>query len=158
MKRRKCRKTVLLACMGVLTGALTLTVKRTGRFIGWAASVPLSGSIKTDSSVCRLEREEEAGLLVHLPVPLGSTVWRVRENPACHIGVREAETFLFGRIVTPRWICEPVPFTLALLEAWGITVFQTEEEGKERIRYDAERASRPEEIPGQGQQGPGCLL
>lgn len=85
-----------------------------------------------------LEREEEAGLLVHLPVPLGSTVWRIGDNPACHVGVREAETFLFGKVITPRRICEPVPFTLALLEAWGITVFQTEAEGKERIRRDAE--------------------
>lgn len=84
-----------------------------------------------------LEREEEAGLLVHLPVPLGSTVWRVKENHACHIGVREAETFLFGRVVTPRRIVEPVPFALSLLDEWGRTVFKTEEEGKECIGHDA---------------------
>ena len=34
-------------------------------------------------------RDEAAGLLLRLPVPLGATVWRVRDNPACHYGVRE---------------------------------------------------------------------
>ena len=33
-------------------------------------------------------RDEAAGLLLRLPVPLGATVWRVRDNPACHYGVR----------------------------------------------------------------------
>lgn len=74
-------------------------------------------------------RDEAAGLLLRLPVPLGATVWRVRDNPACHHGVREAEKFLFGRVVTPRRIVEPTPFTLALLDAWGKTVFSTEAEG-----------------------------
>ena len=32
----------------------------------------------------RYREEEEHGLLLHLPVPLGAAVWRVRENPACH--------------------------------------------------------------------------
>ena len=27
-------------------------------------------------------RDEAAGLLLRLPVPLGATVWRVRDNPA----------------------------------------------------------------------------
>ena len=36
----------------------------------------------------RYREEEERGLLLHLPVPLGAAVWRVRENPACHYGVR----------------------------------------------------------------------
>lgn len=54
-------------------------------------------------------RDEAAGLLLRLPVPLGATVWRVRDNPACHYGVREAEKFLFGRVVTPRRIVEPTP-------------------------------------------------
>ena len=56
-------------------------------------------------------RDEAAGLLLRLPVPLGATVWRVRDNPACHYGVREAEKFLFGRVVTPRRIVEPTTFT-----------------------------------------------
>lgn len=45
----------------------------------------------------RYRKDEAAGLLLRLPVPIGSTVWRVRQNPACHYGVREAEKFLFGR-------------------------------------------------------------
>lgn len=80
-----------------------------------------------------------AGLLLRLPVPLGATVWRVRDNPACHYGVREAEKFLFGRVVTPRRIVEPTPFTLALLDAWGKTVFSTEAEGRTMLEHDTKR-------------------
>ena len=76
-------------------------------------------------------RDEAAGLLLRLPVPLGATVWRVRDNPACHYGVREAEKFLFGRVVTP--------FTLALLDAWGKTVFSTEAEGRTMLEHDTKR-------------------
>ena len=64
----------------------------------------------------RYREEEERGLLLHLPVPLGAAVWRVRENPACHYGVRQAEIFLFGEVVTPRRIVEETPFTLRLLD------------------------------------------
>lgn len=60
----------------------------------------------------RYREEEERGLLLRLPVPLGAAVWRVRENPACHYGVRQAEIFLFGEVVTPRRIVEETPFTL----------------------------------------------
>ena len=84
--------------------------------------------------------DERAGLLLRLPVPVGAIVWRVRSNPACHYGVRQAEIFLFGRVCTPRRIVEAVPFTLALLEDWGMTVFQTEDEGRRIIEHDAERA------------------
>lgn len=84
--------------------------------------------------------DERAGLLLRLPVPIGATVWRVRSNPACHYGVRQAEIFLFGRVCTPRRIVEPVPFTLALLEEWGKTVFLTEDEGRRLIEDDAKRA------------------
>lgn len=72
--------------------------------------------------------------MIHLPVPLGTIVWRVMNNPACHHGVQDAEIFLFGRVVTPRIIAEPAPFTLALLDGWGRTVFKTKEEAKEVIR------------------------
>lgn len=74
-------------------------------------------------------RDEAAGLLLRLPVPLGATVWRVRE----------AEKFLFGRVVTPRRIVEPIPFTLALLDAWGKTVFSTEAEGRTMLEHDTKR-------------------
>ena len=87
------------------------------------------------SDALELERyraDMRAGLLLRLPVPLGVTVWRVRDNPACHYGVREAEKFLFGKVVTPRRIVEPAPFTLALLDGWGKTVFKTEDEGRRR--------------------------
>ena len=76
-------------------------------------------------------RDEAAGLLLRLPVPL--------DNPACHYGVREAEKFLFGRVVTPRRIVEPTPFTLALLDAWGKTVFSTEAEGRTMLEHDTKR-------------------
>ena len=81
----------------------------------------------------RYRKDEAAGLLLRLPVPIGSTVWRVRQNPACHYGVREADKFLFGRVVTPRRIVEPVPFTLLLLDEWGRTVFLTKHEADKML-------------------------
>jgi hypothetical protein len=84
----------------------------------------------------RYRADMRAGLLLRLPVPLDATVWRVRENPACHFGVQNAEIFLFGKVVTPRRIVEPVHFTLALLDRWGESVFLTEAEGKEAISHD----------------------
>lgn len=77
---------------------------------------------------------ETTGLLLRLPVPLGTTVWRVQNNPACHEYVQNAETFLYGRVVSPRLIVKPVPFALAMLEDWGKTVFATETEGLEKVR------------------------
>ena len=81
----------------------------------------------------RYRKGEAAGLLLRLPAPIGSTVWRVRQNQACHYGVREAEKFLFGRVVTPRRIVEPVPFTLLLLDEWGRTVFLTKHEADKML-------------------------
>lgn len=85
----------------------------------------------------RYREEEERGLLLHLPVPLGVAVWRVRENPACHYGVRQAEIFLFGEVVTPRRIVEETPFTLHLLDEWGKSVFATEEEGRSHLNDES---------------------
>ena len=48
----------------------------------------------------RYRADMRAGLLLRLPVPLDATVWRVRENPACHFGVQNAEIFLFGKVGT----------------------------------------------------------
>lgn len=93
--------------------------------------------------------DEAAGLLLRLPVPRGTIVWRVRANPACHYGVRQAEKFLFGKVVTPRMIVEPVPFDLPMLDAWGKTVFETESEGRKIIDHDTARASQT------GPEGPG---
>jgi len=78
--------------------------------------------------------DETAGLLLHLPVPLGTKVWRVQHNPACNKYVQDAEIFLFGKVTTPRLIVEPVSFTLAMLEDWGETVFATESEGQKKAR------------------------
>ncbi len=85
----------------------------------------------------RYREEEEHGLLLHLPAPLGAAVWRVRENPACHYGVRQAEIFLFGEVVTPRRIVEETPFTLRLLDEWGKSVFATEEEGRSHLNDES---------------------
>lgn len=107
----------------------------------------------------RYRADEAAGLLLHLPVPLGTIVWRVRANPGCHYGVRQAEIFLFGKVVTPRKIVEPVPFDLSMLDAWGKTVFKTEHEGRKIIDHDTTRASQAgPESPGQKEPGPGGLL
>lgn len=85
----------------------------------------------------RYRADIKAGLLLRLPVPLGTTVYRVRRNPACHYGVQQAEIFLFGKVETPRRIVEAVPFSLPLLEEWGKTVFQTEAEGKEHLHDES---------------------
>ena len=96
------------------------------------------GQTKTRRKTLQQYRNDEAaGLLLHLPVPLGTKVWRVQQNPACHEYVQNAETFLFGRVVTPRLIVKPVTFTLELLEDWGKTVFATEDEGVEQARRQA---------------------
>lgn len=81
----------------------------------------------------RYRKDEAAGLLLHLPAPIGSPVWRIRDNPACHYGVRETEKFLLGKVVTPRRIAEQVPFSLDLLEAWGRTVFLTRGEAEKLL-------------------------
>ena len=69
----------------------------------------------------------------------GATVWRVTGQPSLSLRVREAEKFLFGRVVTPRRIVEPTLFTLALLDAWGKTVFSTEAEGRTMLEHDTKR-------------------
>ena len=93
----------------------------------------MSSTKATHSTLKQYRTDEAAGLLLRLPVPLGRTVWRIQENPACHQYVRDAETFLFGKVVTPRQIVEPVPFTLPLLAEWGNTVFATQSEGEKRM-------------------------
>lgn len=76
------------------------------------------------------EKDPAACLLVKLPVPLGATVWRICRNPAWNSGVESAELFLFGQACTPSRIVRPCGFSLAMLEEWGTTVFQTEEAAK----------------------------
>lgn len=93
------------------------------------------GNMKTAlESLKRYQSDERLGLLLHLPVPLGTTVWRIQHNPACHPYVQDAETFLFGKVVTPPLIVEPAPFTLAMLDEWGKTVFTTKIEGEKKVR------------------------
>lgn len=77
--------------------------------------------------------DEAAGLLLRLPVPLGTSVWQVKANPACHRGVRAAEEFLYGKVVTPKYVVVQISFTLDLLSEWGHTVFLTESEGRTLI-------------------------
>ncbi len=87
-----------------------------------------------ETALKQYQADETAGLLLRLPVPLGEKVWRVQHNPACHRYVREAETFLYGKVVTPQLIVEPVSFTLAMLDDWGKTVFATKSEGEQKVR------------------------
>lgn len=140
-KRKWFQRTAQPACIGEHLVVLTLIVRRTGCSTGYTARfAPRIGSTRTASSVRELQRyraDSAAGLLLKLPVPLGTTVWRVKNNPACHSGVKEAERFLFGEIRTPQKIIEPIPFTLSLLEEWGRTVFKTEEEGECFLSHDA---------------------
>ena len=60
--------------------------------------------------------DKAAGLLLRLPVPLGTPVWQVKCNPAYHCWVHDTETFLYGKIITPKQVVIQIDFTLALLE------------------------------------------
>ena len=84
-----------------------------------------------------MDDKEQTDRLGRLPVPLGTTVWLIHKNPACHQGVKEAEKFLFGKVVTPRYVVSPVTFHFPMLEAWGKTIFATETEGKTAIEHGA---------------------
>lgn len=80
-----------------------------------------------------MEDNTQPDLLLHLPVSLGTTVWLVHENPACHQGVKDAEHFLFGKVITPRYVVSPVTFHFPMLESWGKTIFASEAEGRKII-------------------------
>lgn len=71
---------------------------------------------------------DTAGLLVRLPVPLGSEVWRVCNNPAWNSGVSSTEIFLFGKVQTPCRIVQAAKFTVDMMDEWGVSVFPTEAE------------------------------
>lgn len=90
----------------------------------------------------RYRRDEAIGLLLRLPVPLGSIVWREKENPACHYGVREAQKFLYGRVITPRRIVEAVPFTLSMLDEWGKSIFQFKWEADQKMEKEMRKFDR----------------
>ncbi len=94
-------------------------------------------SIQNVQELAQYRADEAAGLLLRLPVPLGTSVWQVKNNPACHRWVQDAETFLFGKVVTPKQVVVQITFTLDLLSEWGHTVFLTEAECMELIKDDA---------------------
>ena len=57
-------------------------------------------------------RDEAAGLLLRLTVPLGATVWRVRAKPSLFHWVRVGQKIPFCPVITPRRIVEPTLFCL----------------------------------------------
>ena len=80
-----------------------------------------------------MEDNTQTELLLRLPVALGTPAWLVHENPACHQGVKDAEHFLFGKVITPRYTISPVTFHFPMLESWGKTIFASEAEGRKII-------------------------
>ena len=76
---------------------------------------------------------DAGGLLVRLPVPLGSEVWQVCNNPAWNSGVGSAEMFLFGEVQTPCRIVQATKFTVDMMDEWGISVFPTEAEAQRAL-------------------------
>lgn len=76
---------------------------------------------------------DSAGLLVRLPVPLGTEVWQISNNPAWNTGVESAEMFLFGEVHTPRYIVQPTKFTVDMVRDWETRVFLTEIEAKKAL-------------------------
>lgn len=89
--------------------------------------------------------DEAAGLLLRLPVPLGTQVWQVKNNPACHQWVQDAEKFLYGKVITPKRVVTQISFTLDLLSEWGHTVFLTEAEGQALIEQDEQSIEKIKE-------------
>ncbi len=79
------------------------------------------------------KRANDNDVTLKLPVPLGTTVWQICNNPAYNGGVESAEIFLFGEVRTPRQILQEVEFTLGMLDEWGLTVFKTEIDGKKAM-------------------------
>ena len=76
---------------------------------------------------------DNAGLLVRLPVPLGTEVWQICSNPAWNPGVDSAEIFLFGEVRTPRRIVQPTQFTIDMVEDWGISIFAAKAEAEKKL-------------------------
>lgn len=76
---------------------------------------------------------DTAGLLVRLPVPLGSEVWQICNNPAWNNGVESAEKFLFGETRTPRHVVRATRFTVNMVDDWEIRVFPTETEAQRAL-------------------------
>lgn len=76
---------------------------------------------------------DTAGLLVRLPVPLGSEVWQVCNNPAWNSGVDSAEMFLFGEVQTPCRIVRATKFTVDMIDKWEISVFPAEAEARKML-------------------------
>ena len=76
----------------------------------------------------------EDDLHVRIPVPIGKTVYRVHQNPACHYGVRAAERAVFGRVITPRYVVTPVPFAVEMMREWNRTVFARVLDAERKLR------------------------
>lgn len=88
--------------------------------------------------LARYEDEDEDGRLVHLPVPLGSTVYYV--NDKCPGGLwcpfnggYGTDRCRSGDSSVCRAFYEPVHFSLRLLDGWGKYVFRTDYEAQEEV-------------------------
>lgn len=82
---------------------------------------------------------DSAGLLVRLPVPLGTEVWEICSNPAWNPGVDSAESFLFGEVRTPRHIVQQTIFSIDMLEDWGIRIFLTKFEAEKMLQFQMKK-------------------
>ena len=76
---------------------------------------------------------DRANLLVRLPVPLGTDVWKICNNPAWNSGVESAEKFLFGEAQTPRCVVKADKFTVDMIADWGNRIFPTKADARSAL-------------------------
>ena len=84
-----------------------------------------------------LTKKEKSGTsdidFIKLPVPLSQEVYRIEKNPMFNSGVESAEIFLYGKVITPKYIINKVPFQISMLDEYGKTVFKDEVEANEKM-------------------------
>lgn len=85
------------------------------------------------TELAKYRSADRAGLLVRLPVPLGTDVWKICNNPAWNSGVESAEKFLFGEAQTPRYVVRAEKFSINMIADWGTRIFPTEADARSAL-------------------------
>lgn len=71
---------------------------------------------------------------IKIPVPLLQTVYRIEKNPMFNAGVESAEIFLYGKVITPKYIINKVPFQISMLDEYGKMVFKDGSKANEKMK------------------------
>lgn len=83
-----------------------------------------------------LLEKKEAGLIVELPVPIGTEVWYFQKVKGCQRKAGEECNLDCIKCKSRRFQDKPetIKFGLWFLDAWGKTVFATREEAEVRLK------------------------